>query len=84
MAVLEFNKGLGRYKDLLEKLQIPLGYPAAQSIKSSTRKCCQDAARHSSVVSKKSRLRRKLFEAGLSDQRTAKEGLLYESGRFNS
>ena len=84
MAVLEFNKGLGGYKDILEKLQIPLGHHTAQSIRSSTRKRRQDAARHSSVISKKSRLRRKLFKAGLSDQRTAKEGLLYESGGFNS
>ena len=50
----------------------------------STRKRRRDAAGHASTATKKSRLNRKVFKAGLSDQRAAKEGVLYETGGFNS
>ena len=35
-----------------------------------------------STATKKSRLSRKLFKAGLAAQRAAKEGVLYEAGGF--
>ena len=84
MAVLEFNKGSSGFISVLENLNIHSGHHFMTYISLSTRKRRKDAARHASTATKKSRLSRKLFKAGLADQRAAKEGVLYEAGGFNN
>ena len=84
MAVLEFNKGSSGLISVLENLNIHSGPRFMTYISLSTRKRHKDAARHTSTATKKSRLSRKLFKAGLADQRAATEGVLYEAGGFNS
>ena len=76
MALLEFNKGSSGFISVLENLSIHSGHHFMTYISLSTR--------HASTATKKSRLSRKLFKAGLADQRAAKEGVLYEAGGFNN
>ena len=84
MAVLEFNKGSSGFISVLENLNIHSGHHFMIYISLSTRKRRKDAARNASTATKKNRLSRKLFKAGLADQRAAKEDVLYEAGGFNN
>ena len=84
MAVLDFNKGSSGFSAVLENLDISPGYYFGLLCTASTRKRRLDAARHSSTSTKKRRLRKKLFKPGVADKHSAQEGVLYESGRFNS
>ena len=71
MAVLESNKGPSGFISVLENISIHLGYHFMTYISLSTRKRRWDAARHSSTSTKKSRLSKKLFNAGNEDQRAS-------------
>ena len=74
MAVLEFNKGSSGFISVLENLSILSGHHFMIYIYHlSFRKRRKDAARHASTSTMKSRLSRKLFKAGITDQREAKE-----------
>ena len=69
-GVLEFNKGSSGFISVLNNLSIFSGHHL------SFRKWRKDAARHASTSTLKSRLSRKLFKAGIADQREAKECVL--------
>ena len=67
MAVLDFNKRSSGFSAVLENLDISPSYYFGLLCTASTRKRRLDAARHSSTSTKKRRLRKKLFKAGVAD-----------------
>ena len=83
MSVLEFNYGSRGIGHIFRNLGISTGYYFDQFISMSTKKRRLCSIRHSSHATKKRRIDKKLFAAGIADTQQQKEGTVYASGGFN-
>ena len=84
MATLEFNMGPQGLGEVITTLGMKTGTNLAAHMKKAAVTRTARAKRKSAVATIQKRKQRKLDKAGLSDVRQEREGVIYESGGFNS